>query len=68
MGFVLSLRPALPYFAQVRAVYLTLVPWTIEAGLLTTILKFKRDVLQRLFAREIDTLYAQQPRSRLGPN
>jgi long-chain acyl-CoA synthetase len=47
----------LPRFAQVRAVHLTLEPWTIDAGLLTPTLKIKRDVLQRRFAKEIDNLY-----------
>jgi long-chain acyl-CoA synthetase len=37
---------------------LTLQPWTIEAGLLTPTLKIKRDVLQRVFAKEIEKLYA----------
>lgn len=49
---------ALPRFAQVRAVRLTFEPWTIEAGLLTPTLKVKRDVLRRMFAAEIDALYA----------
>src|SRR4029077_20630402 len=49
-----------PRFAQVRALYLTLEPWTIEAGLLTPTLKVKRDQLQALFAKEIDALYTAQ--------
>jgi long-chain acyl-CoA synthetase len=55
---VTPLLAALPRFAQVRAVHLTLKPWTIEAGLLTPTLKIKRDVLQRRFAAETDALYA----------
>lgn len=51
---------ALPRYAQVRAVHLTLAPWTIEAGLLTPTLKVKRDVVQRLFAAEIDAIYRPQ--------
>ena len=51
---------ALPRFAQIRAVHLTLEPWTIEAGLLTPTLKVKRDVVVPLFAEEIDDLYAKQ--------
>jgi long-chain acyl-CoA synthetase len=49
---------ALPRFAQIRAVHLRFEPWTIEAGLLTPTLKVKRDVLRRMFAVEIDALYA----------
>ena len=47
----------LPRHAQVRALYVTLEPWTIEQGLLTPTLKIKRDALQRQFAQEIGTLY-----------
>ena len=65
---VIPLLSTLPRYAQVRAVHLTLEPWTIEAGLLTPTLKVKRDVVQRMFAREIDALYAEPPRSRFRPN
>ena len=65
---VTPLLAALPRYAQVRTVHLTLEPWTIEAGLLTPTLKIKRDVVQRMFTREIDALYAEPPRSRFGPN
>jgi long-chain acyl-CoA synthetase len=57
---ITSLLVALPRYAQVRAVHLTLEPWTIEAGLLTPTLKVKRDVVVPLFAKEIDDLYAKQ--------
>ena len=57
---ITSLLVALPRYAQVRAVHLTLEPWTIEAGLLTPTLKVKRDVVLPLFAKEIDDLYAKQ--------
>ena len=60
---VTPLLAALPRYAQVRAMQLTLQPWTIEAGLLTPTLKVKREVVQRLFAREINALYAEAPRS-----
>jgi long-chain acyl-CoA synthetase len=53
-----SLLTALPAHARVRAVHLCLEPWTIDAGLLTPTLKVKRDNVQRLFAKEIDALYA----------
>lgn len=55
---ITSLLVALPRYAQVRAVHLTLEPWTIEAGLLTPTLKVKRDVVVPLFAKEIRNLYA----------
>lgn len=57
---VTPLLAALPRFAQVRAVHLTLQPWTVEAGLLTPTLKIKRDVVLPLFAKDIDQLYAQR--------
>lgn len=65
---VTPLLAALPRYAQVRAVHLTLESWTIEAGLLTPTLKVKRDVVQRMFAREINALYAEPPQSRSWPN
>lgn len=64
---ITPLLAALPRYAQVRAVHLTLEPWTIEAGLLTPTPKVKRDAVQRKFAREIAALYAKPPRfSRSG--
>jgi long-chain acyl-CoA synthetase len=56
---VTALLSDLPRYAQVRALHLTLQPWTIEAGQLTPTLKIKRDVVVQLFAKEIDALYAQ---------
>ena len=55
-----ALLSGLARYAQVRALYLTLQPWTIEVGQLTPTLKIKRDVILRLFAKEIDQLYVQQ--------
>jgi len=55
---ITTLLAALPRYAQVRAVHLTLEPWTIEAGLLTPTLKIKRKVLTPLFAKQLDELYA----------
>jgi long-chain acyl-CoA synthetase len=57
---VTALLSGLARYAQVRALHLTLQPWTIEAGQLTPTLKIKRDVVLRLFSREIDELYAKQ--------
>ncbi len=50
----------LPRFAQVRAVHLTLDPWTLDAGLLTPTLKIKRERIAPLFAKEIEALYGGQ--------
>jgi len=55
---ITSLLAGLPRYAQVRAIHLTLQPWTIEAGLLTPTLKIKRDRVIPLFAAEIEALYA----------
>lgn len=46
-----------PVYAQVRAVYLTCAPWTVENGLLTPTLKIKREVLAQCFAEQISSLY-----------
>ena len=56
----MTLLSGLPRHSQVRALHLTLQPWTIEAGHLTPTLKIKRDVILQLFAREVDQLYEQR--------
>ena len=63
-----SLLMALPAYAHVGAVHLTLEPWTIDAGLLTPTLKVKREDVQRRFAKEIEALYAGHwiPRAERG--
>lgn len=50
----------LPRFAQVRALHLTLEPWTLEAGLLTPTLKVKRERIAPLFVNEIEALYGHE--------
>jgi long-chain acyl-CoA synthetase len=55
---IAPLLAALPRYAQVRALHLTLAPWTVEAGLLTPTLKLKRERIAPLFAQAIDALYA----------
>lgn len=52
---------AYPSYATPRAVWWTLDPWTIAAGLLTPTLKNKRPALERRFAAEIEQIYARKP-------
>jgi long-chain acyl-CoA synthetase len=47
-----------PKHAQVRAVHLTLQPWTVEAGLMTPTLKVKRDSVEKLFRDKINALFS----------
>jgi len=56
----------LPSFWQVRAIFATTTPWTIEDGSLTPTLKVKRRVIEARFKEQIDSLYgsvAEQRRS-----
>ncbi|SDI34098.1 AMP-dependent synthetase/ligase [Paraburkholderia phenazinium] len=46
-----------PYYAQPRAVILSLEPWSIENTLLTPTLKLKRNNLAAHFADEIEQVY-----------
>jgi len=52
---------AFPSYATPKAVWWTLEPWTIAAGLITPTLKTKRPALERRFAAEIERLYAKRP-------
>jgi long-chain acyl-CoA synthetase len=52
-----ELTRAFPYYAQPRAVALTLEPWTSENGLMTPTLKLKRKNLAQRFAAETERLY-----------
>jgi len=47
-----------PGYAQIRALHLSLSPWTVDNGLITPTMKIKRPELQALFADAIDALYA----------
>lgn len=49
---------ALPGYAAVRRVSVTLEPWTVENGLLTPTLKLKRAKVMEKFNAEIDQMYA----------
>ena len=53
-----ALLSGFPAYAQVRSVWLTLEPWTIEDGLITPTLKLRRPELERRFADDIRKLYA----------
>jgi len=55
---VAQLLSSFPGHAQVRAVNLTLEPWTIEGGLLTPTMKLKRPAMEQRFERQIRDLYA----------
>jgi long-chain acyl-CoA synthetase len=57
---------AFPRYAQPRAVWLTLEPWTIENGLITPTMKLKRSVLAQRFASGIRMLYAGNDLGRPG--
>ena len=54
---------AFPSYARVRAVWLTLEPWTTDSGLITPTLKLKRQRVEQSFSAQIDTLYAGRSRS-----
>jgi long-chain acyl-CoA synthetase len=54
---------AFPGYAQIRAVHLSLAPWTVENGLVTPTMKLKRPELETRFATVIDALYERQPRT-----
>ena len=55
-----TLTDAFPYYAQPRAVALTLEPWTSENSLMTPTLKLKRKNLAARFAAEIEHLYRRK--------
>ncbi|MFT4117952.1 AMP-dependent synthetase/ligase [Bradyrhizobium sp.] len=58
---------AYPSYATPRAVWWTLEPWTIAAGLLTPTLKNKRPALEHRFAAEIEQIYARKPAAASRP-
>jgi long-chain acyl-CoA synthetase len=57
LGRIATRLRDMPDYAQVRAVFLTLEPLTIEGGLATPTLKVKRQAVERRFEREIAKLY-----------
>ncbi|MBC5782131.1 long-chain fatty acid--CoA ligase [Ramlibacter sp. USB13] len=52
-----ELTKGFPYYAQPRAVALTLEPWTVENGLITPTLKLKRNNLVARYGDGIERLY-----------
>jgi long-chain acyl-CoA synthetase len=53
-----ALLRGFPAYGQVRAVWLTLEPWTIDGGLITPTMKLRRPEMERRFADDIRKLYA----------
>lgn len=60
---VRALTKNFPFYAQPKAVILSLEAWTIENTLITPTLKLKRQNLAKHFAAEIAAMYAAKPRS-----
>jgi long-chain acyl-CoA synthetase len=48
---------AFPNYAQIRAAHLTLEPWTVQNGFLTTTQKVRRHAIEEHFADDIENLY-----------
>ncbi|WP_275198265.1 AMP-dependent synthetase/ligase [Bradyrhizobium sp. CSA207] len=61
LGRIAAAVKAYPSYATPRAVWWTLEPWTIAAGLLTPTLKNKRPALEHRLAAEIEQIYAKRP-------
>lgn len=56
---VRNLTQSFPYYAQPKAVILTLEPWTIENTLITPTLKLKRNNLTGYFAQDVQQIYTK---------
>lgn len=71
VGAVLSriheLTKSFPYYAQPKAVILSLEPWTIENTLITPTLKLKRANLAAHFAQNVQDMYSHAPNPTSGP-
>jgi long-chain acyl-CoA synthetase len=57
---IAGLLQKFPAHAQVRSVYMTLVPWTIENGMITATMKLKRPEIEKQFAEQIRKLYVRR--------
>jgi long-chain acyl-CoA synthetase len=60
LGRIADAVKSYPAYAAPRAVWWTLDPWTIGAGLLTPTLKNKRTALEHRFAAEIEQIYLRR--------
>ncbi|MDL1962532.1 MAG: AMP-dependent synthetase/ligase [Deltaproteobacteria bacterium] len=56
---IAGLLQKFPVYAQVRSVYMTLEPWTIENGVITATMKLKRSEIEKQFAEQIRKLYVR---------
>ncbi|MEN8140382.1 MAG: long-chain fatty acid--CoA ligase [Thermodesulfobacteriota bacterium] len=52
-----QLLASFPSYAQVRAVHLSCEPWRLRDGLVTSLLKLRREEIKKRFARQIAHLY-----------
>ncbi|MFZ6814580.1 AMP-dependent synthetase/ligase [Undibacterium sp. Rencai35W] len=57
-----GLTESFPYYAQPKAVILSLEPWTIENTLITPTLKLKRNNLASHFEESIKDIYSRKPK------
>ncbi len=55
-----ELTQSFPYYAQPKAVILSLEPWTVENTLITPTLKLKRKNLAAYFSEEIKRMYSKK--------
>jgi long-chain acyl-CoA synthetase len=49
---------AFPGYAQVRRIYATLEPWTVENGLITPTLKLRRNLIMEKFQSTVNEMYS----------
>ncbi|MET3107662.1 long-chain acyl-CoA synthetase [Oxalobacteraceae bacterium GrIS 2.11] len=61
---VRELTKSFPYYAQPKAVILSIEPWTVENTLITPTLKLKRNNLAAHFEQGIQSMYSQPPGSK----
>ena len=59
LGRVRTQLHEFPGYAKIRRVALTLQPWTIDDGLLTPTLKFKRAAILDKFAVQVEAMYRE---------